>query len=132
MITSAEENFRLDIPGKGGGSTRERLKRREEERQRRIELGLAREGDDVPSDDDLDVPLPPRALQYLIEWFYDLNIDRQSNGFGPASITSGMILDWARGKGLSIRPQEFDALRRLNGAWLKIYSELNPPTESSA
>ena len=69
-------------------------------------------------------------------WFYDLNTERQSNGFGPASITSGMILDWAKGKGLHAlargeRPREFDALRRLNGAWLKIYSELNPPETPS-
>jgi hypothetical protein len=67
-----------------------------------------------------------------MEWFYDLNTDRQSTGFGPASITSGMILDWATGKGLRIRPPEFDALRRLNRAWLKIYAELNPPTQPSA
>ena len=131
MIASAEAHFRLDIPGEGGGTTRERTKAREEQRQWRIELGLAREGDDIPIDDNLDAQPPPRALQYLMEWFYDLNTDRQSNGFGPASITSGMILDWARGKGLRIRPQEFDALRRLNNAWLKIYAELNPPKQSA-
>lgn len=58
-------------------------------------------------------------------------MDRQSTGFGPATLTSGSILEWARGKGYyPMRPFDFDALRMLNRVWMSCWAELNPPPES--
>ncbi len=71
-------------------------------------------------------PALPASMAYLFEWFVDLNMDRGGTGFGPTTITSGMINEWARGKGLRLTPTEFDALRALNRAWLHVYHELNP------
>lgn len=112
MIEAAEHQFSLDVPTAEGSSIRERLEGLETRTGRRPQ--------------DLDGPEPPGSLAYLLEWFADLNLDRQSTGFGPASITSGMILDWARGKGRQLNVREFDALRTLNRVWIKAWQEANP------
>ncbi len=115
MIEAAEHQFSLDVPNAEGESIRERLEGMETRTGRR------------PAD--LDGPEPPGSLAYLLEWFADLNLDRQSTGFGPASITSGMILEWARGKGRELQVREFDALRTLNRVWMRAWMQANPPPE---
>lgn len=109
MIAAAGASFRLDIPDKDGHTQREILE------------GLERRGNRRP---ELDVEPIPLETRYLIEWFVDLAGDRQWGMGGPGSLTSGMILDWCRGKGRSLTGWEFDMLRVLDRAWLAAWNEV--------
>ena len=122
-MTAAEGIFLLDIPDKNGNTQREVIEGQLErlhpllEHQRAEKEAL------------LYPPLPPYSMTYLLEWFIDLNSDRQSSGFGPMSISSGMILDWARLTGRRLLPSEGRALRALNRAWMSAWSQINATDE---
>lgn len=72
----------------------------------------------------------PRELKYLYEWFCDLSACRGSNGYGPNPLSPSIIRDWQDMSGHYINPWEFELLRRLDRTWLKVYSDLNPPTKA--
>lgn len=69
----------------------------------------------------LEGPPFPEALEYLWEWFQDLDDSRHATPEGPEPLTYQEILAWAQLTDNKPRPEEVRALRLLDKAYL------NPP-----
>ena len=62
-------------------------------------------------------PEMPQALEYLWEWFLELNASRSVGMHGLAAITYQDIDAWARLTGREPDPLEVQALMQLDTAW---------------
>jgi hypothetical protein len=72
----------------------------------------------------LEGPTFPEALEYLWDWFQDLDSSRHTTPEGPEPLTYQEILAWAQLTGSRTTPEEVRALRLLDKAYL------NPPPET--
>lgn len=59
----------------------------------------------------------PRAGEYLLEWFFDMDRDRQEGMSGPQPIGLCGIRLWSEMTGTIIRPDEVEIIRGMDDAY---------------
>lgn len=69
------------------------------------------------------LPPLPEGVDYLWDYFKDLDAVRQSTGFGPARWTRRGIVDELATVAISLRPWEVKALSALDALWIATYAK---------
>lgn len=64
----------------------------------------------------------PDEIQYLLDWFWDIDRCRTAGFSGPNPLTLNEMEAWSRMTGNFVRREEFEVLRGMDGAFLKAYS----------
>lgn len=107
MLLFAKGQFELDKPRKDGSTTRQHLMK-------------VWEMTGVPPAELVDLPPMPELAMAVWEAFSELSRFRGSNGFGPNSISPGLMLDWCRLTGARLNSWEVAAIAALDDAFLTI------------
>lgn len=67
----------------------------------------------------------PDCVDYLWEWFGELNMSRSSNGFGVNPISYLEIQSWNELNTNMIRPWEVKTLKKMDAIFLEFHGECN-------
>lgn len=65
----------------------------------------------------------PRAAQYLLDWFWELNLGRGVSQAGYLGLSSVEIVAWATLRQVTLRDWELDAIRQLDSKFLSVMAE---------
>jgi hypothetical protein len=110
LVAGAEWTFRLAKPAPGGGTLGQAFRSYHKHT-----------GKKHPEDAwDYEVP---RAAQYLLEWFWELNMGRAVSQAGYLGLSSVEIVAWATLRRISLRDWELDAIRQLDSKFLSVMAE---------
>lgn len=107
---AAREMFRLDKPDTGGVSLRATLE------QAYKSTGVRPAA--------LDTAVVPFCANHIMEWFWELNAARGSNGFGALPLGFGDIASWASLTGRLLRPLEVRLLRVVDREFLSVMNKV--------
>lgn len=69
------------------------------------------------------LPPIPEDMEYLWEWFIELDASRGNNGFGISSLTYTEILAWATLTGRRPAPWEIAVIHRLDSVRIRVANE---------
>jgi hypothetical protein len=73
-------------------------------------------------DDNWDYEVPA-AAQYLLDWFWELNMGRGISQAGYLGLSAVEIQAWASLRQIRLRDWELDALRQLDAKFLQVMAE---------
>jgi hypothetical protein len=117
-VAFARQTLEYETPTSDGSSTGAHL-RQAAKRSKKLKQEIA-----APSEN----PCPP-ALQYLWEFFLELNSSRASTGFSALPLTYQEIEAWGRLTSISLNLYEVKVLRRLDQTWFEVFNARSSRTD---
>jgi hypothetical protein len=63
----------------------------------------------------------PIAGDYLWDYFWKMNRERQDGPEGPQPLTSSIMRNWSELRRIRLRPEEADIIQDMDAAWLAAF-----------